>query len=390
MTQMNASGIKALAIVSANLNVIHDPDIMLEQALSKAREIICAEAGSIYLLDGDGLVFKFVQNNKLPVDSKNKRMLLYQHKKLPVTASSISGFVALYGQTVVVDDVYNIPSEKDYSFDKTFDEDSGYKTVNVLAVPLKNSRDEVFGVIQLLNHTDDNGSISSFSSGERESLELFATFMASAYERILISNEMVMRMVNMARLRDPLETGNHVMRVASYSVEIFRAWAREHDSRSEKEIDAVVDILRVAAMLHDIGKVAISDSILKKPGRLTAEEFDVIKTHPTAGKELFTYRLSSLDEMSAMIAHTHHERWDGKGYPQGLSDRDIPIEGRIVALADVYDALSSKRAYKEAWKEADVLAEIRKSSGTQFDAEVVESFFSVYEVISLIKERYND
>ena len=389
MTQLHLSEIRALALASAELNVIHDSNLMLEKALQQVRTIVCAEAGSIYLLEDDSLVFRFVQNDKFPVDSKNKRMLLYQERRLPLTPQSIAGFVAFNGEVVCENDVYHIADDKSYSFDKTFDMDSGYRTKSVLAVPLRNSTNEVIGVIQLLNRTETDGGVTAFSEQDTQMLELFSTFVASAYERILISTEMIIRMVNMAQLRDPLETGNHVNRVALYSVEIYRSWAKKHSVQA-KEVDSFVDVLRVAAMLHDIGKVAISDAILKKPGKLTDAEYEVMKTHPVAGEQLFSSQFSSLDEMSATIALEHHERWDGRGYPKGLSGSDISIEGRIVALADVFDALSSKRAYKEAWTESAVLEEIRRVSGTQFDSAVVNAFDDAYEVIVSIQKKYQE
>ena len=389
MTQLHLLNIRALAVASAELNIIHDSHLMLEKALERVRTMICAEAGSIYLVEDNSLVFRFVQNDKFPVDSKNKRMLLYQERRLPLTPQSIAGFVAFNGKVVCESDVYNIADDKPYSFDKTFDKDSGYRTQSVLAVPLRNSTNEVIGVIQLLNRTETDGNVTSFSEQDTQMLELFSTFVASAYERILISTEMIIRMVNMAQLRDPLETGNHVNRVALYSVEIYRSWAKKQ-TPPITEVDSFVDVLRVAAMLHDIGKVAISDAILKKPGKLTDDEYEVMKTHPVAGEQLFSSQFSSLDEMSATIALEHHERWDGKGYPRGLSGSSISIEGRIVALADVFDALSSKRAYKEAWTEAAVLEEIQRVSGTQFDSAVVKAFDDAYEVIVSIQKKYQE
>ncbi len=388
MTKTGQQLIRTITRVSADLNVIHDSDLLLERALSSSRSIIPSEAGSIYLLEDDALVFKFVQNDRFPPDAKDKRLLLYQNRRLPLTSRSISGFVALTGNTVCEQDVYRIDRNAPYTFDDTFDKQSGFHTVSVIAIPLKNSENEIFGVLQLLNRIGCSSEQVAFSVADTELLELFATFVASAYERAVVSREIIMRMVEMARLRDPLETGGHVNRVASYSVEIYRAWAAKR-GESREHIDTFVDTLRIAAMLHDIGKVAISDTILKKPGKLTDEEFRIIKQHPIAGEQLFARKLSRLDRMSAVIARTHHERWDGKGYPDGLSGEQIPIEGRIVAVADVFDALSSRRVYKAEWGEQEVLDELKRVSGSQFDPEVIEAFFSVYDVITLIRERYS-
>jgi putative two-component system response regulator len=135
-----------------------------------------------------------------------------------------------------------------------------------------------------------------------------------------------------------------------------------------------VDLIRRAAPLHDIGKVGIPDAILLKPGRLTAEEFETIKTHTTIGAEILSRSRSPLLVMAEEIALAHHERWDGRGYPFGLEREQIPVPGRIVAVADVFDALTHERPYKRAWPVREALAEILQQAGRQFDPEVVQAF----------------
>jgi response regulator RpfG family c-di-GMP phosphodiesterase len=215
-------------------------------------------------------------------------------------------------------------------------------------------------------------------------------------------------MIQMAEMRDPKETGAHVNRVGSYAVVLYETWARRRD------IDPVTlerqrDRLRMAAMLHDVGKVAIPDHILKKPGRFTEEEFLTMQQHTLHGARLFLNPLSDFDHAAAEVALTHHERWDGKGYPgyvdpatglplpdktddQGSAlprkGEEIPLFGRIVALADVYDALSHQRVYKEAWEEERVLGLIRDGSGTQFDPELVEIFFECLDTFQQISLRF--
>jgi len=165
----------------------------------------------------------------------------------------------------------------------------------------------------------------------------------------------------------------------------------------------------MAAMLHDVGKVAISDLILKKPAKFTEEEYDIIKSHTYLGARLFGEKQSVFDEVASTVALTHHENWDGTGYPghvdvatgkpliadergraTGLRGEEISVFGRIVALADVYDALSSKRVYKSAWDEDSVLDEIKKLGGSKFDPELVEIFFESIDFIRSIRRRYPD
>jgi putative two-component system response regulator len=129
--------------------------------------------------------------------------------------------------------------------------------------------------------------------------------------------------------------------------------------------------------LHDLGKVAIPDTILLKPGPLTAAEFEVVKTHPERGAELLAGSPSPIIQMAAEVALTHHERWDGTGYPYGAMGESIPMSGRIVAVADVYDALISARVYKHAWSPADAAAYVVAASGRQFDPRVVRAFVTV-------------
>lgn len=138
--------------------------------------------------------------------------------------------------------------------------------------------------------------------------------------------------------------------------------------------DDEVTLIRQAAPLHDIGKIAVSDAILLKPGRLTTDEFESVKMHAVAGAEILGCSDSEILTLASEIARTHHEWWDGSGYPAGLSGDAIPISGRIVALADVYDALTHERPYKHAWKPADAVAEIQRLTGFQFDPEVAAAF----------------
>jgi HD-GYP domain-containing protein (c-di-GMP phosphodiesterase class II) len=214
-------------------------------------------------------------------------------------------------------------------------------------------------------------------------------------------------MIKMAELRDPKETGSHVNRVAGYAAEIFDRWASKREDWTKEKREKHIDNLRIASKLHDVGKVAISDTILKKPARFTPEEYAIMQGHTVQGSAIFGNPQSPLDEMSRDIALTHHESWDGTGYPGwvdpfigtylktgedgkalGKKGEDIPIEGQIVSLADVYDALCSKRVYKEPWLEEDVLDEIRKLSGTKFDPDLVNIFFEVLPNIKNVQSRF--
>jgi response regulator RpfG family c-di-GMP phosphodiesterase len=289
----------------------------------------------------------------------------------------------------MLDDVYNLPKGVSYSFNRNFDNVSKYRTCSILTIPLISSIGAIIGVIQIINAKDDKGDTVPFKEEDKSYVTFFANNATVAIERARMTREIILRMTKMAELRDPKETGAHVNRVGAYAIEIFNRWALKK-GLSEDEIKRHKDILRIAAMLHDVGKVAVSDLILKKPTSLTEEEFENIKKHTIWGANLFTDSVSDMDKLSAMIAMTHHEKWDGTGYPTKLKGTEIPIAGRIVALADVYDALVSKRIYKEAWDEQEVLTYLKEQGGKHFDPDVLAAFIEIYDIIQAIRERYPD
>ena len=167
-----------------------------------------------------------------------------------------------------------------------------------------------------------------------------------------------------AEFRDD-DTGEHIERVGAGAALLARQLGLSaHEA----------DLIGRAAPLHDIGKIAIPDSILLKPGKLTNDEFDQMKTHAATGAALLSQSRSPLMQRAEIIARTHHERFDGSGYPMKLAGEEIPIEGRIAAVIDVFDALTHERPYKAAWSIADALAEICKCAGAHFDPRVVEAF----------------
>lgn len=193
--------------------------------------------------------------------------------------------------------------------------------------------------------------------------------------------------------RDP-ETGGHISRTQHY-VKCLAEWLHEQ-GHPEAQSPFFVDALFHAAPLHDVGKVAIPDSILLKPGRLTVEEFNVIKSHTSIGKRLLSDTADKLREPGIFlrcaidIAGSHHERWDGKGYPEGLTGTDIPFSARVMAVADVYDALISNRVYKEGMSHEQAAAIIAENSGLQFDPSVVTAFLHNGEAFQRISTLFMD
>ncbi|MFA7383627.1 MAG: HD domain-containing phosphohydrolase [Desulfurivibrionaceae bacterium] len=389
--------------ISEEISQLHDIDAILDKILFEARQLARADAGSIFLTEGDSLKFSYVHNDTLFPDNENNESL-YADFVLPIDDKSIVGYSALTGQTLLIDDAYAISDGVPYSFNKNFDRKSNYRTRSILTIPLKSFESRLVGVMQLINAKSDQGENIPFSRESRLYVPLFASSAAVAIERGLMTRELVLRMMMMAELRDPTETGAHVQRVGAYSAEIYHRWAVRR-GLDKKEIKRNKDLIRLASMLHDVGKVGISDIILKKPGKLTEEEFDNMRCHTVFGAQLFVNTNSELDRVSRDIALNHHEKWTGGGYPgkidnllactntAGLETKrgeEIPLAARITSLADVFDALSSRRAYKEPWTDDKIFAIIQDEAGKQFDPEVVEAFMEIMPVIKAIRSKFTN
>ncbi len=192
--------------------------------------------------------------------------------------------------------------------------------------------------------------------------------------------KIIRRLGRAAEFKDD-NTGLHVIRMSHYA-QILGAAA----GMSE----AMADLMLDAAPMHDIGKIGIPDSILQKPGPLNGSEWRIMKTHTQMGQDIIGDDDSALLKLASTVAISHHEHWDGSGYPHGLAGQDIPIAGRIVAVADVFDALTSIRPYKDSWSVEDALNYLQQHAGTQFDAKLVSLFIDNIDKILSIKEQYRD
>ncbi len=192
--------------------------------------------------------------------------------------------------------------------------------------------------------------------------------------------DIIHRLARTAEFRDN-ETGLHIIRMSKYCA-LLGSVVGLNETQCE--------LLLNASPLHDIGKIAIPDSILLKPGQLTQEEWEIMKTHTTLGAELLSGSNSALMKMAETIALTHHERYDGTGYPKNLKGENIPLVGRIAGLCDVFDALTSKRPYKKAWSLEEAVAEIKKQTARHFDPQLVESFLKILSEVNKIKENLEE
>lgn len=429
------SKLKAILETERLLNEIKDTDVLLERILTEARSIVNADAGSIYVIEDKTpakndeqtqeseqnenseqsvylknkiLRIKYAQNDtqlkKLEPGSKSP----YVYFTFDITEKSIAGYTVLSGKIVNLPDAYCIDESCPYSFNASTDKAMNYRTKSMLTVPLITTNNKTLGVLQIINAQNENGEQIPFDDDAILFINHFASSATQALEHAYLTSNMIMRMQRMAEYRDPKETYQHVQRVSEFAKEIYDKWAISKHIPKE-EMQKYGDILKIAAKCHDLGKVGVSDVILKKPGpgRFTEEERSIMKGHTCIGAILFTEPESELDSMARDVALRHHEWWDGSenGYPgkinynqyvtgepipqaKPLKGTEIPLSARIVAIADVFDALSHKRVYKSAWSVDDAFIEIQKLSGKQFDPELVLAFLSIKERICAINSRW--
>jgi HD-GYP domain-containing protein (c-di-GMP phosphodiesterase class II) len=404
ISQIGNAGEILAEIIQLNeqLNQLKDLDAILDRILTEVRRLTRADAGTIFLVEEGKLKFSYVHNDTFMKEGEINKDI-YANFAIPINEGSIVGYVALKGEPLNIDDAYDLDPSLPFKFNKSFDEKTGYKTTSILTVPIKTSQGDVAGVIQLINAKDKTGASAPFAKDAQSFMPLFANSASVAIERAIMTRELILRMMRMAELRDPSETGPHVQRVGAYSAEIYHKWAM-NKGVDAKTLKKTKDLIRVAAMLHDVGKVGISDKILKKPAKLDDEEFAIIKLHTVYGAQLFAKSTSELDALSRDIAIGHHEKWNGKGYPGQLIDmwstppkvgepqkrEEIPLAGRICALADVFDALTSRRSYKPPWPDEKIISVLQEESGQHFDPDVVTAFLEIFDVIKLIRAKYTD
>jgi two-component system response regulator RpfG len=205
--------------------------------------------------------------------------------------------------------------------------------------------------------------------------------VSEATRRILErEQETLFHLAKAGEYRDS-DTGNHVLRMARFSRLIAEGLGLDENRCS---------LIEMAAPMHDIGKIGIPDNILLKPGKLNHEEFSIMKTHTSIGYHILKNSHSKYISLGAEIALSHHERYDGSGYPNGLKEKSIPLDARIVAVADVYDALTSERPYKKAWSNQEALEYISANKGSHFDPECVQAFMLQFSKISLVQQQLQD
>ncbi len=397
---------------SKEIAQVKDVDLLLEKILHIARRLSSADAGSIYIREDEHLRFHHTQNGHPQDNGLHNKKKMYTTSSVPVSHNSVSAYVARKGKILNISDISQLPQNIPFSFDQAHDGIEHYHIKSLIAFPLTNSDENVVGVIQLINMKDENGQLVELSDDALPLVQLFGKNAANAIERAQTTRARVQGIIQiLTALRDTEETVAHVNRVGAYASEIYETWA--HSKKlPEHEITAGKDILRLAAMLHDVGKLAIPNVIRRKPGKLTDEEYEVMKQHTVKGAQLLAQHANSdVEKAAAEIALTHHEHWDGTGYPgyidlqtgrpfsgyetadghaRGKKGGEIPVFGRVVAIADVYDSLSNPRVFRNAWQEDDILKMLKEGAGTQFDPDMIDAFFASLDTLHAIAGKFQE
>jgi HD-GYP domain-containing protein (c-di-GMP phosphodiesterase class II) len=384
--------------VSRKLSVL-PPDEMLNELLLQARKLVHAEAGTVYRVVSDNrLRFAFSQNDARPdlcvLPKAGDESASLKDITIPISNKSLAGYAANNREPLKIDDVYNIPESAAFKFDGKYDESTGYRTVSMLVIPLLDQDEKPVGVLQLINHISAESKPDIFSPRDEQigmalaSMAAISVRNATLVDALRHKNdalklaqlETIMRLATAAELRDD-DTGQHIKRVSMYCETIARRLGLSEEYTYN---------IMCAAPMHDIGKLGIPDAILTKPGKLTDDERTIMQTHTTEGAKILSGSSHQIMKIAERIAGNHHEKWDGTGYPNGLVGENIPLDGRITAVADVFDALTSKRCYKDAFSIDKAYSIIESSSGSHFDPSIVNAFVSARDEIEMIQETFSD
>jgi HD-GYP domain-containing protein (c-di-GMP phosphodiesterase class II) len=336
------------------------------------------------ILSVNGRSLEFLASLNIGMDGEAGAMQYFSNVVLPINSRTIVGHCAVTKKILAIEDVYKIPEDAGYSYNSKWDEENNYRCQSILSIPMLDSKHNLLGVLELINHISGED-IAPFPSEMEDYLRVLANQVGIVLKNLQQAEELrrsryetVMQFVKACEYRDH-DMHGHIERIGEYSAILYKKLGY-----SEEECN----VIRLAAMLHDVGKISIPDAILKKPGILTPEERVVMQGHAKAGHDMLVDAESPMLKMGAIIALMHHEKWDGSGYPYNISGKNIPIEARIVALVDVFDALSCRRCYKDAWPIEKVYDVINQDSGKHFDPEIVALFHQSNEEFALVREKF--
>ena len=389
-------------------------DALLDSLLRKSRDMTNAEAGTIFMLHKSGGKKRLrpvcLQNDLVRVRKTNF--------DIPIGKGSIAGHVATTGETVLIGDVYALPPEREYRFDPAY-ERPDYRTRSMLCFALRNYQDRIIGVVQLINCRPDRrrapvpfprsftrlvapiARVAGSAIERTQMLERIERKNAALRESNRLLAEQRRRVTDMqheteeafqvsirllaraAEIHDE-GTGQHIVRVNEYSYALAKLAGMP---------DAWCDEIRYSAQLHDVGKMSVDAAVLKKNGPLNDSERREMDRHTLYGYQILS--ASSRMTMGAEIAHCHHEKWDGTGYPRGLRGEQIPLSARIVQIADVYDALRAARPYKPGLSHEQAVSimlhgDERIDPASHYDPRLLQLFADNHLQFAAIWDRLQD
>lgn len=343
---------------------LRDYEEILMELASMGRNLAKADRCTVWVVDNEKQelwtkVAHGIETIRIPVDS------------------GIVGTAVARREQMIINNVYD-----NVHFNAQVDKQTGYETRNMMVIPMFNSKNSIIGAFQVINKAEGE-----FDEKDLKYLSLAASYAAETLDAALLAEEndqtqkeMIYLMSEAVEKRSK-ETGNHIKRVASYSRLLALAYGL-----SEEE----AYVLEFSSPMHDIGKIGIPDAILNKPGKLDTAEFEKMKLHAQYGYEILSASPRGMLKAAATVAHEHHEKWDGSGYPKGLKGEEIHIFGRITAVADVFDALGSDRCYKKAWKIEDILEHFKAQSGKHFDPRLVHLLLENIDEVLQIRDTFRD
>lgn len=341
-----------------------DLDAMLHTIADFARELVEADRCSIYIYD--------------KIHDTLWTKVAHEVGRITIPASKgVAGYAALSKEVQVVVDAYN-----DFRFNPDVDMRTGYITNQIIAIPLLDQKGETIGVLQVLNKKEGH-----FTFDDAEMLLFVANQASAALETALLYDEirtthlkLITKLSSAAEFKDE-ETSCHTKRVGEISALLAECIGLDEEK---------VDLIRATAPMHDIGKIGIPDAILLKKGPLDESEFEKMKEHTKIGYNILEDHENEFLHAAALIALEHHEHYDGNGYPEGKRGDEISLPARIVAVVDVFDALTSDRPYKKAWDYDKAFEYIQSREGLQFDPLICYHFIENRAEIIRIKESLKD
>jgi HD-GYP domain-containing protein (c-di-GMP phosphodiesterase class II) len=354
--------LKTLLNITRNISREIELESLLITIMDEVKKALMADRCTVFLIDKErNEIWSKVAHGKDKI-------------RFPVYLG-IAGHVATTGEVLNISDAYS-----DKRFNPTIDRQTGYRTTNMLTFPMRNKLKEIIGVFQVLNKHDG-----AFTGEDENLLGVISTIAAAQLENAQLYEEQkktldsfVETLASTIDARDPVTAG-HSSRIALYSDHVAKILNLSHKRR---------EILRYSALLHDFGKIAVREDVLYKNGRLTIEEYCKIQEHPAYTKSILEKINFSRDFKDVpQIAAAHHEKMDGSGYPEGLPGNRIPLESRILSVVDVFDALTSKRHYRDRMEFEKVMDNLEKNCGNQFDKNIFDAFkqIKIGNVLSILE-----